>query len=221
MTKEKPGPRKQYDWEVIGKEWCLDQLSDRQLAKKYGMHHTTIARRAVRDGWVKDKGAEVLRKTNAALVKTVGGGNGDAPDSTTPTRTEIDAAVKNNVQLIREHRADISSGRALVALLSGQLKDAAENRDEIEEAIYDETKDDISTQRRTRMTKAVSLPAHAGVLRDLTTAMKNLIPLERQAFNLDKKQGDDPDPPNNKSKFATTEEVEAEMRRRGIPVEDL
>ncbi|MNG38877.1 hypothetical protein D3C84_1267350 [compost metagenome] len=35
------------------------------------------------------------------------------------------------------------------------------------------------------MLKAVSLPLHAGVIRDLSTALKNLIPLERQAYNLD------------------------------------
>lgn len=34
------------------------------------------------------------------------------------------------------------------------------------------------------MLKAISLPSHAGVLRDLSTALKNLVPLERQAYNI-------------------------------------
>jgi hypothetical protein len=35
------------------------------------------------------------------------------------------------------------------------------------------------------MLKAVSLPAHIVALKDLSTVLKNLIPLERQAFNVD------------------------------------
>jgi hypothetical protein len=42
------------------------------------------------------------------------------------------------------------------------------------------------------MLKAVSLPTHAGVLRDLSIAQKNLIYLERQAFNLNDKEDADP-----------------------------
>jgi len=34
------------------------------------------------------------------------------------------------------------------------------------------------------MNRAVSLPSHAGVLRDLSTALKSLFPLEREALGL-------------------------------------
>ena len=37
------------------------------------------------------------------------------------------------------------------------------------------------------MLKAVSLPQHASTVLNLTTALKNLITLERQAFGLDDK----------------------------------
>lgn len=180
---KKPKKRKVVDWDAVEKEWCLDQLSNRQLSKKYGPAHTTIARRAEKGGWCKDKGDEVRRKTRAALLSDKDG----AVKCTSPTQEDISGAVKNNVEMIREHRKDISNGRSIVKLLSSQLLLAADLRDEIEDDIERETKEDSNSKRRTRMLKAVSIQSHASTLRDLTTAMKNLIPLERQAFNVDGK----------------------------------
>lgn len=183
-------PRKQYDWEAIEREYRLGQKSLRMLSKEFGPSPGTISKRANRPGeeWVQDKSTEVREKTRAALIKETPEGN---TQGNTPTREDIDRAVQTNVGLIREHRRDIGNGRALVELLAGQLRDAAESRDQLEDDIAEDTKEDNTIQRRARMMKAVSLPAHAGVLRDLTTALKNLIPLERQAFSLDDGDGGD------------------------------
>jgi hypothetical protein len=62
------------------------------------------------------------------------------------------------------HRQDLRAGRALVSLLFAQLKEAAENPD------------------------AVS--SHVRILGDLVTVMRNLVPLERQAFDLDPESND-------------------------------
>ena len=66
-----------------------------------------------------------------------------------------------------------------------QLVETAVNRESIENDIEEETKGDETNQRRYRMIKAISLPTNAAVMRDLSTAMKNLVGMERQAFNLD------------------------------------
>lgn len=55
-----------------------------------------------------------------------------------------------------------------------------------------ETKGDETSRRRTQLMRLVSLASHAGVLRDLSAAMKNLIPLERQAYNLDEQEHEEP-----------------------------
>jgi len=47
--------------------------------------------------------------------------------------------------------------------------------------------------RRAAMLKAVSLSAHAAVLKDLATVYKTFIALEREAFNVDDGKDDDPD----------------------------
>lgn len=189
-TKQKKRERKTYDWDAIEKEYRLGQKSLRTLSTEFGPSPGAISKRAKKYGWTQDKTKEVLQKTRAALLKETPPGN---TEGNTPTREDIDRAVQSNIEVIRGHRASIKKAHDLVSVLAGQLENAAELRDELETAAEEETAADSTTKRRTMMMKAVSLPTHAGVLRDLTMALKNLIPLERQAFNLDAKPEDEPD----------------------------
>lgn len=172
------------DWEAIEKEYRMGQKSIRTIASEFGCAHTTIIRRAKRDGWIQDKSAEVARQTRAALVTHHEGRTTKDAPRTSVTRQDIDKAVQTNIEVIRNHRSRISQCISTAELLHGQLRDAANNRDTIEGLIVQDTeKPDL--KRRNAMMKAVSLPSHAGVLRDLSLCLKNLIPLERQAFNID------------------------------------
>lgn len=181
------------DWEAVERDYRMGQLSLRALSEKHGVSASSISRRATKYGWVQDASQEVRERTRAALLVQADDCNTDcnsvAVERNTPTREDIAVAVQTNIEVISRHRKDIAKGQTLVALLFGQLNEAAEHRSLIEEAINDECGDDRTTVRRTAMLKAVSLPSHAVVLRDLSTALKNLIPLERQAFNLDEDTG--------------------------------
>lgn len=176
--------RKQYDWDAIEREYALGQKSLRTLSTEFGPTPAGISKHAKAHGWVQDKSDEVKRKTKAALLKEVVDVN-QAVNA--PTREDINRAVETNVRVIREHRKDVRNGRELVQLLSDQLRFAADNREKLQDDIYEDTKGDKKPdlKRRNAMMKSVALPSHAGVLRDLSTALKNLIPLERQAFNID------------------------------------
>jgi hypothetical protein len=88
-------------------------------------------------------------------------------------------------KLIDAHRQDLGQGRALVSLLFAQLKEAAQNRDALLEAIDAETEGDKKPDRRRKLAQAVSVSSHVRILGDLVTALRNLVPLERQAFDLD------------------------------------
>lgn len=177
------------DWQAIEREYRVGQLSLRALAEKHGTTASTISRRAAKFGWVQDASQEVRERTRAALLVTAEEGEGAcntvASARNTPTREDIEVAVQTNLAVISRHRKDIGHGHRLVGLLFSQLEEAARHREEIEDEIERECSGDETTARRTRMLKTVSLPSHAGVIRDLSTALKNLIPLERQAYNLD------------------------------------
>jgi hypothetical protein len=177
------------DWESIEKEFRLGQKSVRMIADIHGISHTAINKKAKKYGWVQNKAADVKALTEAGLI---GFQEGVSKKVSTPTPEEIEIAAQTNIQVITSHRKSIKNSLNLVSILSAQLKEAAENRDEIEEqAIENAKKFDGETdyRRLARFERAISLPSHAATLRDLSTAQKNLIALERQAYSLDK----DPD----------------------------
>jgi hypothetical protein len=194
---KKAKKRKRIDWEPIEKEIRLSQKSLRTIAKQYKITAGAISKRMKSRNIVRDKSEEVRKRTNAALI-TIGNKNGNT-DGNTPTESDIDNVVKANIEIITGHRKQIAKGRQITELLFNQLHEAAENRIEIEDDITADTTGDGegntkgSYQRRLRMLKAVSLPGHASTMRDLSQALKNLIPLERIAFNLDAADNGDDD----------------------------
>lgn len=175
--------KRNIDWEAIEREYRAGQLSVVEIARQNGVSHTAINKRAKRDGWARDLTDTVRREVKARLVSSP---VSDAAARETKRET-IDRAAARGVEVVRQHRKDIGRGRELVGLLMLQLDEASANTDQIEEDIEKETSGDKDGKRKAAMLRAVSLPSRAGVIRDLSAAMKNLIPLERQAFNLDEK----------------------------------
>lgn len=191
MTAKKP-----IDWEAIERDFRLGQLSLRALAEKHGCTAAAISKKSKEKGWVRDATAEVRERTRAALLtaprKEEAKVNGVNSTVNTPTQEDIEVAVQTNLQVISRHRRDIAKGHGLVHLLFKQLESAAQDREELENLIEEDTKEDDNAMRRNKLMKAISLPVHAAVLRDLSTSLKNFIPLERQAFNLDEQEHEEP-----------------------------
>jgi hypothetical protein len=93
------------------------------------------------------------------------------------------------VQVVREHRTSIGGGQRLVNALFHELEEATMQRADIEAAIEAETGADKTGERRARMFRAIALPSRSAVLGSLSSALKTLIGMERQAFNLDEASG--------------------------------
>lgn len=174
------------DWDAIHAEYRAGQLSNVMLGKKYGVTEGAIRKRAKAEGWQKDLADAVRQQVKEKLVRD----EVRAPNAR--DREIVEAAATTGADVVRRHRRDISKGQDIVSMLFGQLEEAASNRAELEDAIEEETKNDETTRRRTQLMRLVSLASHAGVLRDLSAAMKNLIPLERQAYNLDEQEHEEP-----------------------------
>lgn len=174
MVKERK-KRSVYDWEAIEKDYRIGQLSVRAIASKYGLSHSLILKNAKKYGWTRNLIKQVNALTNEGLLS----GKGDQV-VTSPTREDIEAAALTNIQVITQHRSDIRKARELVCLLMGQLEEAANNRGSLINDINETEQNSLSKP----IIKAISLPSHASILRDLSMSLKNLIPLEREAFNI-------------------------------------
>lgn len=189
------------DWEAIEREYRAGVLTNREIARRHHISEGAIRKKAKEKGWTKDLTARVREKVRTELVRTPV----RTPEGGDEARTEkeiVDDAAAAVVALVREHRADLREGREMAATLLSQLRAAAGNRDALEDLIIVSTvnadtgvgaaKTAAQAQRKA-MLAAVSLPSHVGALRDLSNILKNLIPLERQAFNVD--DGGPPDKP--------------------------
>ena len=179
--------RKTYDWEAIEREYRTGQLSNREISRQYDVPESSLRSRAKARKWAKDLSSQVKQKVKENLLRSV-------LRSDCATDEEIiEVAARRGADIIDLHRDHISKSRESVSLLLDQLVEAATKRVEIEGENEEETKGDSNLQRRNLMFKAVALPAHSSVAVHLTSALKNLINLERQAYNL----GDDDEPKEN------------------------
>lgn len=179
MTAKKP----RADWDAVERAYRANLISIRAIAAEHGVSDTAIRKKAKELGWVQDLGARVQQEIRNKLIQ-------DEVRETVRKdpvlQTEIVAEAANTgVRIVRTHRADIRRAAETAGLLLEQLVQVAAGRQEIEQIIEDETKDDSSTQRRNQMLRAVSLPQHASTMLNLSAAIKNLVALERQAYNLD------------------------------------
>ena len=160
---------KQPDWEAIERAYRAGSLSIRTIAERQGVSDTAIRKKAKVQGEVRnDQGA------NCELDAEI-----------------IEEAAEEGARVVRSHRRDIRKATNLANLLMDDLLNTIQRREEIEDAIIDETDEDNNGMRRASMLAAVALPSNSKTLFQLSSAMKNLQVLERQAFSLDEKEKTD------------------------------
>lgn len=175
MAEGQTPQRKQIDWEAIDREYAAGMLSVREIARRYSCSETAIRKRAKAEGWERDLSARVQKEVRRKLVR-------EGVRSEASEREIVEHASETGVTIVKLHRSSVQRAQRITEALLEQLSEFAGVREEIEKDIAKNTKGDYI--RRARMLKAVALPTHAGVLRDLSLAQKNLIALERQAYNL-------------------------------------
>lgn len=177
---------KQPDWEAIERAYRAGALSIRTIADRNGISDTAIRKKAKASGWARDLSEQVRKEVRNKLVR----GEVREEQCANPERDAeiVEEAAEEGAQVVRSHRRDIRKATNLANLLMDDLLTTISKREEIEDSIDEETKEDINGMRRANMLSAVSLPSNAKTLFQLSSAMKNLQVLERQAFGLDDKE---------------------------------
>lgn len=167
------------DWSAIEAEYRAGQLSNRMIAEKHGISEGMIRKKAKAQDWTKDLSAKVRQEVRTQLVRS------EVRTSNVSERDIVQQAGITGAQVVRTHRRDARQASDLLAMLMTQLTEAAACRPDLENIIEETCKEDETGKRYDRLMRAVSLPTHASTVRDLSTALKNLITIERQAHNLD------------------------------------
>lgn len=175
--------RKVIDWEAIEREYRAGQISIAEIARQFEITHPAILKRAKRDGWTRNLASRVKEAVTAKLVT-------DGVTGKTAAET-VELVAARAVQVVRDHKGRIGRGHKLIDALFGELEQVTEAGD-FAEAIEAEFPGKDNFKRRAAILRAVELPSRASTLGTLALALKTLVGLERQAFNLDA-----PDDPAN------------------------
>lgn len=180
------------DWEAIEREYRAGQLSVHEIARQNGISHTAINKKAKILGWKRNLSDRVRKAVKDRLIA-------DSVSEEVSKKRDNDAvetAASRGVEIVRQHRQDISTFSNLVRMLGNELSTSTITNENIVEDIEEATKGDKNNIRRLNMLRSVALPTRAGVIKDLANAAKVLIELERKAFSLDA-------PDENESKTLT------------------
>ncbi|MCK1783455.1 helix-turn-helix domain-containing protein [Pseudomonas sp. TNT11] len=191
------------DWERIEQLYRAGVLSVREIAATCGVSHTAINKRAKAGGWDRNLKAKIHAKADALVSKA---------EVSTKVSTETLATergiVEANAQVIADirlaHRTDIGRGRRLANKLLDELEGLTDNRDLFEQLgeLLRSEDDNGQDKRNDLYMKVIDLPARTKTMKELGETLKNLITLERQAYDL----GSDGASPSDAPSSATSDD---------------
>ena len=178
-SKSSNGGYSQKTWKAIKKEWLAGQLSVSDIARNYGPSRQAISKRAKEKNWpARGSLVEEVRKEVQTLLLE------DEKVAPTVAPSEaceiVESAARRGVEVIRNQRT----------LLSRLLGVAAATLEELEEMqlITRETLEKKRTKAQAALVASLSKAKIDG-MKAVSQVLVQAIPLERQAFSLDKDDG--------------------------------
>ncbi|WP_145483534.1 hypothetical protein [Yersinia rohdei] len=179
------------DWEAIESAYRAGLMSVREIASQQGITHGAISKRAKRDGWERDLKAKIKAKADALVSKREVSTLVSTEKAVTERiLIETNAEVIANVRM--EHRGDIRRARKITNALFDELGaecadiEALRNLGELMLQPDENGRDRLNEVYQS----IIALPERVKVVKALSDAMKNLIGLERQAYDIGDDKGD-------------------------------
>ena len=202
------------DWEAIESAYRAGLLSLREIAAQHGISDTAIRKRAKKDGWTRDLAAKIQSKADDLVrrreVRT------QVRTETSITERELIEATAETIARVRmEHRGDITRARRLANMLIDELEigtSSVADFEKLGELMH--SPDDKGQDKLNEIDhKGISLPSRVKSVKELIESLKNLVGLERQAYNID--DGKEPVPVRSESNSTdlTTDQA-AELYRK-------
>ncbi|EOB3109143.1 hypothetical protein ACIJH7_001082 [Yersinia enterocolitica] len=179
------------DWEAIESAYRAGLMSIREIASQHGITHGAINKRAKRDGWERDLKAKIKAKADA-LVSKREVSTQVSTEKALSERILIEANAEVIANVRMEHRGDIRRAREITNALFDEL--GAECADIESLRKLGELMLDPDENGRNRLNEVyqsiIALPERVKAVKALSDAMKNLIGLERQAYDIGEDKGD-------------------------------
>ena len=202
MAQHKP------DWNKIERMYRAGILSVSEIAREFNVHEATIRYHAKQGGWKRDLSNKVRTTARAKLIESLAKVDPNETIENLKNITEdqiVDEAARTQVVVVRQHQKMLGQGHSIAMRMLHELDTTTSYYGELEQMI----KSDIAPRRQGALLKAVSLSSRVTTMRDLATAARLWITLERQAFSI----VDDKD---NSKEQRKLDEMTAEQLREEI-----
>lgn len=153
------------DWEAIEREFRAGQLSIRAIASAHGVTDTAIRKKAKAEGWQRSLANKVREAVREKLVRS--DGSQDGSQSLRASDSEIvENAALRGLAVVTSHRKDLQQLHGLKRVLADRLSTVLHGGDPDGPCLGDKE-------------------SPGDLLEKLSRITSRLIPLERQAHNLD------------------------------------
>ncbi len=179
------------DWEAIESAYRAGLMSLREIASQHNISEGAIRKRAKRDDWSRDLSAKIKERAED-LVRKEEVRKQVRTETTMTERVLIEASAEVIANVRMEHRGDIRRAREITNALFDEL--GAECADvaaleKLGELMFNP--DDKGQDRLNEIYhKVISMPDRVKSVKALSDALKNLISLERQAYDIGDDKGD-------------------------------
>lgn len=180
------------DWEAIESAYRAGLMSLREIASQHSISEGAIRKRAKRDEWSRDLQAKVKERSDD-LVRKAEVRKQVRTETTLTERILIEATAEVIANVRMEHRGDIRRAREITNALFDEL--GAECADvgalrKLGEMMLEP--DDNGRDKLNEIYHSIiGMPERVKSVKALSDALKNLIGLERQAYDIEGATGDD------------------------------
>ena len=166
-------------WEYARAQWELDVCTLGHIARESGLKMGEIRDRAKKEGWVKSKdGRQRIRE---AVKESTEKSYGLLIEEQKDRIVSVTAYMQSKV--LTEHRTDIKAARAITYALFCDLEEMSRGREAFEnlgEVLRVGDTDRLNDAYK----RVLSIPDRSATLNSLVNALKTLIQLERQAYDI-------------------------------------
>jgi len=176
--------RKQVDWESVERDYSAGLLSLREIGAKHGVTHGAINKRANRDGWARDLSAKIKIKADLLVSTEMVSTAVSTKKASEKEIIEVNAQAIVNIKLA--HRSDIRKSKNIVNSLFDELELTTDNRELFEQLGELLRQESESGQDKLNdiYKKVISMPQRIDGVKKLTDALKTMIGLEREAYDI-------------------------------------